>query len=208
MPQVISEMHQDVVRYYYNHPSIVIWSMHNEVLCQTQAAYELTKKYYEFLKENGGNRLIAYATNNPLEDICAEFCDVLCCNLYYGWYWDDIPAWDEAMRKVIRRKNELGFEQKPIIMSEFGGAAVYGTHDHEDMKGSEEYQAKLLSYCVKLFHDLPEVVGYFIWQFCDTRTSFHSGTSRPRGFNNKGILNEYRKPKLAYEAVKKLYQEF
>ncbi len=29
------------------------------------------------------------------------------------------------------------------------------------------------------------------------------GNDRARGFNNKGILNEYRKPKAAYFAVKK-----
>lgn len=28
------------------------------------------------------------------------------------------------------------------------------------------------------------------------------------GFNNKGILNEYRKPKLAYHAVRQCYREF
>ena len=34
------------------------------------------------------------------------------------------------------------------------------------------------------------------------------GLNRARGFNNKGILNEYRKPKAAYHAVKTLYKRF
>jgi beta-glucuronidase len=29
---------------------------------------------------------------------------------------------------------------------------------------------------------------------------------RPRGFNNKGIVDEYRRPKLAYETVKELFR--
>ncbi len=32
--------------------------------------------------------------------------------------------------------------------------------------------------------------------------------TRARGFNNKGIVNEHRKPKASYFAVKKLYNEF
>ncbi|MDF2726156.1 MAG: beta-glucuronidase, partial [Paenibacillus sp.] len=29
---------------------------------------------------------------------------------------------------------------------------------------------------------------------------------RARSFNNKGLLNEYRKPKLAYRLVKEIYR--
>ena len=35
-----------------------------------------------------------------------------------------------------------------------------------------------------------------------------AGLNRARGFNNKGIMNEFRKPKLAYYAVQKCYTEF
>ena len=31
------------------------------------------------------------------------------------------------------------------------------------------------------------------------------GNDRARSFNNKGIVNEYRKPKMAYGAIKELY---
>ena len=202
------DMHKEMVKNYYNHPSIIIWGMHNEVLSQTQTAYDLSKLYYDFLKENGGNRLVVYATNKPLEDICFEFCDVMCMNLYYGWYWDGITAWDAALEEVLQKRKELGFEDKPIILSEFGGDAVFGAHDHEDMVGSEEYQAKLIEYCLKTFHNCPAIVGSFIWQFCDSRTCRRAGLDRARGFNNKGILNEYRKPKLAYYAAQRLYQSF
>ena len=30
---------------------------------------------------------------------------------------------------------------------------------------------------------------------------------RPRGFNNKGVVDEYRRPKLAYDLVRRLYRE-
>lgn len=50
--------------------------------------------------------------------------------------------------------------------------------------------------------------GAFVWQFADIRTCPAAGINRARGFNNKGILNEYRKPKLAYHAVRQCYLEF
>lgn len=201
-------MHREMVKQYYNHPSIIIWGMHNEILSNTQPAYNMSKIYYEFLKENGGNRLVVYASNILLEDICFEFTDVICLNQYLGWYGEDMYAWEDFVNKFIEKRNELGFSDKPVIFSEFGAAALYGCHDDEDILWSEEYQAKLLSHCIRLFHSHPSVVGFYVWQFCDIRTCKDAGINRARGFNNKGVLNEHRKPKLAFKAIQKLYKEF
>lgn len=201
-------MHREMIKQYYNHPSIIIWGMHNEILSNTQPAYNMSKIYYDFLKKNGGNRLVVYASNILLEDICFEFTDVICLNQYLGWYGEDMYAWEDFVNKFIDKRNELGFNNKPVIFSEFGAAALYGCHDDEDIMWSEEYQAKLISHCLKLFHNHPSVVGSYIWQFCDIRTCKDAGINRARGFNNKGILNEHRKPKLAYKAAQKLYKSF
>ena len=45
-------------------------------------------------------------------------------------------------------------------------------------------------------------IGVFIWQFCDVRVSDEWFFSRPRTMNNKGVVDEYRRPKLACSAVK------
>lgn len=202
------DMHREMVKYYYNHPSVVMWGMHNEILSQTQTAYEMTEKYYKFLKKNGGNRLVVFASNKNTADICYEFTDVICLNEYFGWYYGDVNSWEEFIDKFVEFKNEAGFEQKPIIFSEFGAAAIYGTHDDEHIIWSEEYQAKLIGKCLEEFHKHPSVAGGFIWQMCDMRTCIEAGLSRARGFNNKGLLNEYRKPKLAYREAKRLYNKF
>ena len=90
-------------------------------------------------------------------------------------------------------------------MSEFGGAAVYGHRNFETYRWSEEFQAKLISHCLNLFHSDPMFVGTYIWQFCDVRTSFEAGISRARGYNNKGLLNEYRNPKASFFATREIY---
>ena len=199
------KMHREMVKHYYNHPSIIIWGMHNEILSDTAAGLEMTKKYYALLKEIGGNRIVTYASNKALSDISYEYCDLISINQYNGWYEGDIASWGKFIDNLRAYKAKLGFESKPIIMSEFGGAAVYGHRNFETYRWSEEYQAKLLSHCLNLFIADPMIVGTYIWQFCDVRTSFEAGISRARGYNNKGILNEYRNPKASFFAVKEIY---
>lgn len=201
-------MHREMVKYYYNHPSIFIWGMHNEIRSGNQNAYVMTEKYYRYLKENGGNRLVTYAAGYPLTDICLEFCDVICINDYWGWYGGNIEKWDDYVDQIRERRKCLNLEEKPVVFSEFGAAALYGNHTFDDIRWTEEYQAKLISYCLNLFHEDPMVAGFYIWHFADARTCRDTGLNRARGFNNKGLLNEYRKPKAAYFAVRDLYHKF
>ena len=48
----------------------------------------------------------------------------------------------------------------------------------------------------------------FYFEGGNLRLIFEAGMTRARGFNNKGIVNEYRKPKHSYFEVKKLYNNF
>ncbi|MBR2650109.1 MAG: beta-glucuronidase [Clostridia bacterium] len=201
-------MHREMVKYYYNHPSIIIFGMHNEIHTENEVAIPLTKKYYEFLKANGGNRIITYATDKPMKDLCLEYCDLIAINAYFGWYEGTKDSWAGFLEGFAKRRRELGMENKPVIFSEFGAAALYGHHTFDNIHWTEEYQAELISHAIKLFHECPMCCGFYVWQFADIRTCLEAGINRARGFNNKGILNEYRKPKLAYYRVRELYREF
>ena len=206
-------MHREMVRDYYNHPSIIIWGMHNEIKSETQNAYEMTKCFAEFLRAEGGNRLLTHASNHPMNDICFEFSDIISLNMYYGWY-DQLavggaPDWEGFLKNFRARREALGMRNKPVIMSEFGAGALYNFHNAFDhIRWSEEYQTDVLAHCLKLFHNDPMIAGFYIWQFCNVRTSLEAGRDRARTFNNKGILDEYRNPKHSYFEVKKLYERF
>ena len=201
-------MHEEMIERYYNHPSIIIWGMHNEIRSDTENALELTKRIYELIKPIGGNRLITHASYRPFDDICFSYNDFIAINIYYGWYNGTIDSWDEFAVKMRKRRSELGLDDKPVLMSEFGAAAIYGHHTFDNIRWCEEYQANLLEKSIKLFHEDDLFCGFYIWQFANNRTSIEASWNRARGFNNKGILDEYRRPKMAYFKVKELYESF
>ncbi|MBR2025162.1 MAG: beta-glucuronidase, partial [Clostridia bacterium] len=207
-------MHKEMVKYYYNHPSIVLWGLHNEIPTYSPNSYHVSEKWSKYLRENGGNRLITHASCHPMKDNDMGFDDIISINIYHGWYryggydgtWQD---WDKMIEQFTQRRKEMGWEDKPVLMSEFGAAALAGYHTPFDkVKWSEEYQRDLFEYTIELFHKTPYMVGTYPWQFANIRTSPSMDINRVRYFNNKGIVDEYRNPKLAYFKIKELYHKY
>ncbi|MBO5374175.1 MAG: beta-glucuronidase [Clostridia bacterium] len=208
-------MHKEMVKYYYNHPSIIIWGTHNEIATYSpEHTYPISKKWSTYLRENGGNRLITHASCNPLVDDDMDFDDIICINIYHGWYryggYDGkLSDWDKMVEQLRERRIAKGWTNKPVVMSEFGAAALAGFHSHFDtVRWSEEYQRDMLEYTLELFHKTDYMRGTYIWQFCNIRTSPSTDLNRVRYFNNKGILDEYRNPKASYFKVKELYHRY
>ncbi len=203
------EMHREMTKYYYNHPSIIIWGMHNEIYTPYPCVEPITKLYAQWLRENGGNRLITHAAAFPFDNDSFEYDDIVCINMYKGWYSGDFSEWDRFVNDFGTHRKKIGQDHKPVIISEFGAGALYGFHSHFDtVRWSEEYQSDLLKYCLELFHKTDYIVGYYIWQFANIRTYPQMDLNRVRCFNNKGVLDEYRNPKAAYFTVKDLNKRF
>ena len=55
----------------------------------------------------------------------------------------------------------------------------------------------------------PEFTGIALWLYCNANTYItgRQALMRPRGFNNKGLLDEYRRPKAAWHALSRLIAE-
>ncbi|MGV7222822.1 MAG: glycoside hydrolase family 2 protein [Nitrospinales bacterium] len=199
----------------YNHPSIIIWSIQNESKSSSKEGYELFSKIAEDIRSLDHSRLISFASACGRDDICFDLVDVICWNMYPGWYDDDKPLDDLDSRFCKRLQDDRkwldkkGFD-KPYLVTEFGAGAVPGeTTFHDGIRWTENYQEKLLQKTIKALMDSKSVQGFYIWQFCDIRTSLISKIclGRPRGFNNKGIVDEHRNPKRAYYAVKELLKK-
>ena len=48
---------------------------------------------------------------------------------------------------------------------------------------------------------------HLIDQFADVRVSEEWARARPKTMNNKGIVDNWRRPKLAYATVKRIFRE-
>ena len=199
------DMHIEMINEYYNHTSIVIWGMFNEIDSKLPIAYDIAERIFTLIRSMDSSRLITFATDRAEFDICFKFCDFIGINKYFGWYGGGTDAWKGFFETLKVWFEEQGVNDKPVVMSEFGGAALYGNHTFDNIKWSEEYQAQLLTESIEAFLESGMVTGTYVWHFADART-VRPSTDRARGFNNKGILNEYRKPKAAYFAVKKMYE--
>ena len=109
------------------------------------------------------------------------------------------------MDKTLEYLEKTNNLNKPLFISEFGAGAIYGESTFTNAKWTEQYQANLLKELILKFHNEYNVGGTFIWQYCDMYTAFEKELERPRSFNNKGLLDEYRRPKLGYYVVKDIY---
>lgn len=201
--QVIREM----IFYHYNHPCIFIWGILNECASETLFGRSCYEKQFRLIREMDDSRPCTFASCKCFGDICFDLPDVISCNLYPRWYVDK-PVRDylnEVYDWIVEDGNGKG---KPFIVSEIGAGGLYGCHNAYHGKWTEEYQADALSEQVSECLKFSESMGVYIWQFCDVRVSSEWFAGRPREMNNKGVVDEYRRPKAAYGRVKEFFEQY
>lgn len=200
-------MLEEMIKRDYHHPSIILWGIHNEIDVRIQAGYELTKVFADKVRSLDASRLVTYACSMPMEDICFPLVDVIGINKYFEWYEGVKEDWPAFLKAFKSKLSSDGLGDKPLIVSEFGVEALYGESGFEPDKWTEDYQEKYLEYVLQVLLKDCAVSGMYIWQYCDVLTANYIDRSllRPRGYNNKGLVNEYRKPKRAYWKVRDIY---
>lgn len=198
---------REMIENHYNHPAIVIWGILNECASDTPEGRVMYQKQFEQIKSLDTTRPTTTATCQHFKDLCLDLPDVVSFNIYSGWYSDvSIP---EAFDREIEWIRQDGGAGKPLIVSEFGAAAVYGYRDPGHVKWSEERQSDVLDECLSVYMNNPQISGTFIWMFADCRVCEENNwfSTRARGHNNKGVVDEYRRPKIAYQTVKNHYKK-
>jgi len=202
-------MLEEMIRRDRHSPSVLFWSVHNECDTDTEAGFEFTRLLTERARQLDASRLIAFATHKAMTDRCYPLVDVIGVNKYYGWYDGDVEDFTGFLTELASYVDEAGGAGKPVFMAEFGGAGIFGDVGWEERRlFSENCQARILERALEQFRASPLISGAFVWQFADIRSDVPRFRDRARGFNNKGLVNEYRKPKRAYEEVRRTYRSW
>jgi beta-glucuronidase len=202
-----------MVKNSYNHPSVIMWGFLNEGASEIECSRPVYETMAGALRDEDSTRLVTFASNRDSRDINLDLVDVVSYNFYPAWYGprDEHPTLSsivEEMRKLATFRNETQ-PGKPFIVSEIGAGAIYGWRDPLEGHWSEEYQCNFLETACHEVVDNDEIAGISIWQFGDCRTYQTFGMlSRPRAFNNKGTVDEYRRPKMAYKIVKEIFENY
>ena len=197
---------REMIEAHYNHPSIYIWGILNECASHTEYGKSCYEAQLSLIRELDQSRPRSFASCQFKTDICFGLVDVVSYNIYPLWY-HDTPV-EEYLADLYRWVQECTQGAgKPFLVTEIGAGAVYGYRTPDQVKWSEEYQRWALDRQLKAVLSHEDTSGVYIWQFCDCRVCDSWFGGRPRTMNNKGIVDEYRRPKLAYETVKRIFEE-
>lgn len=198
------DMHREMVEQYYHHPSIIVWGMHNEIKTELPEVYEMTRQFTELVRGMDSSRLITYACNRYPADICLDLVDFISLNYYMGWYAGTLNDWKGFIEGARKIAEEKGVGDKPIVMSEFGCAALYGYSNFSGDKWTMQYQCDMIKTIIDLSVATDGFCGTLVWQYADIKSA--KEINRARHFNNKGLVDEFRRPKMSYYMVKDLFK--
>ncbi len=200
----ISDCNIEMITQHVNHPSIYIWGVLNECESETEFGYSVYRTNLEQLRDLDPTRPVSFASCRHFNDVCLDLADVVSFNIYPAWYLKE-PVSDFLIR-LLKWIDEDGNKDKPVLITEIGAGAIAGYHDtFRRAKWSEERQADIIREQLTAVLDNKRISGVYVWQFADVRVSEEWFANRPRTMNNKGVVDEMRRPKLAYAVVKEIY---
>ncbi|MES1215133.1 MAG: glycoside hydrolase family 2 TIM barrel-domain containing protein, partial [Bacteroidota bacterium] len=191
-----------------NRCAIILWSLSNETSPSESRNQTLTDMAAH-ARSLDSTRLITSAFNHvtynkntiTIDDPLSKELDVLAVNEYIGWYvpW---PAKPEEMEWK-------SLFNKPLIMSEFGGEALYGNHGPADTLSSwsEESQEQIFKDQVAMFKKIPFLKGTTPWILADFRSPNRRHPVYQEGWNRKGLLGNNGLRKKAWYIIRNYYQE-
>ena len=188
----------------YNHPSICIWGLSNEITMAGADDPDLIENHKllnDLAHRLDSTRLTAVAAVSTC-DINAEYLkipDLVAYNHYFGWYGGDTsmngPWFDEFHRT---------HPKIPIGVSEYGCEAL-NWHSSAPRQGdyTEEYQAYYHEQLIEALFTRPYIFATYVWNMFDFAADARSEGGEA-GMNHKGLVTFDRKYKkdafYAYKA--------
>ena len=199
----ISQMKELVVQN-YNHPSIIVWGLSNEITMHGDSDEDLRENHVilnDLVHEMDKTRLTTMACVSmcSMDDPYVQIPDTVSYNHYFGWYGGDTsqngPWFDEFHAK---------YPNIPIGCSEYGCEALnWHTSDPQQGDYTEEYQAYYHEELIKQFYTRKYMWATHVWNMFDFGADSRNEGGE-NGQNHKGLITFDRKYKkdsfYAYKA--------
>ena len=188
----------------HNRANVIIWSVANETPLGGSRLAFLTRLIAK-ARELDPTRLVSAAMEkieNPgrqltVDDPLLEIADLISFNEYVGWY-DGTPEKCDEVTWTFP-------VSKPVIVTEFGGGAVYGRHGTADQRFTEENQEYLYMKNIAMLERMPGLAGASPWILKDFRSPKRMLDGIQDDYNRKGLLSEKGERKKAFYVMQSWY---
>lgn len=199
----ISQM-KELVTQNYNHPSIVVWGLSNEITMTGSSNEDLLENHNilnDLVHEMDKTRLTTMAVVSmcDIHDPYIQIPDTVSYNHYFGWYGGNTAMngpWFDHFHKE--------FPNIPIGVSEYGCEALnWHTSDPKQGDYTEEYQAYYHEELIRQLYTRPYLWATHVWNMFDFGADARNEGGE-NGQNHKGLITFDRKYKkdafYAYKA--------
>ncbi|MGB8494320.1 MAG: glycoside hydrolase family 2 TIM barrel-domain containing protein [Candidatus Acidiferrum sp.] len=199
----------EMIRRDHNRAALIIYSVANETPI-SDARNRFLRQLIQDAHSVDPTRLVSAALQAHevvernritihIDDPIASDLDVLGNNEYIGWYVrrpEDADSIDWASAY-----------DKPLIMSEFGGDALFGHHGAPSARWTEEYQENLYEHQIVMLKRIPFLRGMTPWILKDFRSPRRTLPRIEDYFNRKGLVSNHGEKKKAFFVLQKFYRE-
>ena len=189
---------RELVRQNFNHPSIYIWGIHNEVYHPHGYTAALTRSLHDVCKTDDPDRYTAAVNGyGHAEHPVNQNADVQGMNRYFGWYErkiQDIKLWVEGLEK--------NYPWQKLMLTEYGADANL-EHQTEYLGDAlnwgkpfypETFQTKVHEYQWSVIAEHPYIIASYLWNMFDFAVPMWERGGVPAR-NLKGMVTFDRKIK-------------
>ena len=187
-----------------NRAAILLWSVANETP-EGEARLDFLSNLAGDARKLDNTRLITAALDTQgggndgklIEDPLGRVVDVIGINNYCGWY--------AGATETCAGLKWASAYNKPMIMSEVGGGALFGLHGAKNERWTEEYQAEVYRTNIEMMRNIEFLSGLSPWILMDFRSSRRPLKRIQADFNRKGLISEQGMKKQAFYILRDYY---
>ncbi|WP_304252076.1 glycoside hydrolase family 2 protein [Parabacteroides gordonii] len=162
---------REMIRQSFNHPSIYVWGLHNEVYQPHQYTKELTQSLHDLAKTEDPDRYTVSVNGyGHMEHPVNLVADIQGMNRYFGWYEkkiQDIKPWVENLEKEYPHQKlmltEYGADANLNHQTEYLGDALNWTKEFYP----ETFATKTHEYQWSEIAAHPYIIASYLWNTFD-----------------------------------------